>query len=238
MDKRMEGVKRQADSLAELEGELAKIRKQEKAYEQTIEALHGDLSGLEKENVKLKQQSATVVDRGKTGECMACRYSAHAKGVREATSPASATLHPASLEAEVLAFTGSLETSQLLQHIEHLKASLRFLRQENAFLKSQDLLADLQSLPSLPVPREASDEYRSVQAETKQLWREALQLTAMPRVVDLTAVDSDRTKWSRKARRAEYQLEAQQARFKGLAGRIQEVGLRVEALPRMVALRG
>lgn len=62
MEKRMESVKKQADAMAELEGELSKIRKQEKDYEAAIEQLQGDLDALEQQNAKLKQ--AAPAERG------------------------------------------------------------------------------------------------------------------------------------------------------------------------------
>jgi dynactin 1 len=55
MERRMEGVKKQADTIADLEAELVKARKQERSYEDAIEQLQGDLDTMEQENTKLKQ---------------------------------------------------------------------------------------------------------------------------------------------------------------------------------------
>lgn len=62
MEKRMESVKKQADAITELEGELGKSKKQERAYEEAIETLQGDLDTMEQENNKLKQ-SASIADK-------------------------------------------------------------------------------------------------------------------------------------------------------------------------------
>lgn len=62
MERRMETVKKQADTISDLEAELAKAKKQEKTYEEAMEQLQGDLDAAEQENVKLKN-SSTAHDR-------------------------------------------------------------------------------------------------------------------------------------------------------------------------------
>jgi len=48
---------------------------------------------------------------------------------------------------------GNLEASHLLEQIESLRGAVRFLRTENGYLKGQDLLKEIQSLPPLgPAP--------------------------------------------------------------------------------------
>lgn len=54
MDRRMGAVKRQADQIADMEIELGKARKQERAYEEAMEQLQADLDSLEQDNAKLK----------------------------------------------------------------------------------------------------------------------------------------------------------------------------------------
>ena len=65
MDKRMEAVKRQADAAAELETELAKAKKQERTYEEAIEALQADLDAMEADLVKAKAAAPAVPVPGK-----------------------------------------------------------------------------------------------------------------------------------------------------------------------------
>lgn len=55
MEKRAESVKKQADTMVELESELSKYRKQEKDYQVVVEQLQGDLDVMERDNAKLKQ---------------------------------------------------------------------------------------------------------------------------------------------------------------------------------------
>lgn len=51
----METVKKQADAIVDLEGDLAKSRKQEKAYEEALDQLQREMDEIGQENVKLKQ---------------------------------------------------------------------------------------------------------------------------------------------------------------------------------------
>ncbi len=62
MERRAEGSKRQADALSDLDDQLSKARKQEKAYEEAMEQLQTDLDNLEQENGRLKQ-SLSAPDR-------------------------------------------------------------------------------------------------------------------------------------------------------------------------------
>ncbi|KAF8610746.1 hypothetical protein BDV93DRAFT_517841 [Ceratobasidium sp. AG-I] len=206
MERRMETVKKQADAIVDLEGDLAKARKQEKAYEEAIEHMQSEVIELEQENLKLKQMTAAP-DRNAPG------------------------IQPAN-DDHVVA-TGDLEASHLLEQIESLRGAVRFLRHENSYLKSQDLLRELNALPSLtsriaprvpspiPTPRrprfirqrsssslgsnpeleeeelhtdsdsEASLESppaspRTLVTESKLLYRDLLSFAARPRVVDLS----------------------------------------------------
>ena len=54
MERRMETVKKQADTINDLETELSKARKQERSYEEAIDQLQHDLDSLEQDNMKLK----------------------------------------------------------------------------------------------------------------------------------------------------------------------------------------
>ena len=55
MERRMESVKKHADSIIELEAEISRATAAEKESEVAIEQLQSDLDALERENAKLKQ---------------------------------------------------------------------------------------------------------------------------------------------------------------------------------------
>ncbi|EIW87309.1 hypothetical protein CONPUDRAFT_161877 [Coniophora puteana RWD-64-598 SS2] len=200
LERRMETVKRQADAIVELEIELAKSRKQERAYEEAMEQLQTEYDALEAELAKVKSA-----------------VSGHERTVSGAQP----------IESESMAVEGTLETSQLIEQIEALRGTVRFLRNENAYLKGQDLLKEIQSLPLLPdpapVPRPASprtpplapsslsdsdaeSEFdslpsfraprvpraRALATETKMLYRDVIRFSASPRVVDLSVMHARR----------------------------------------------
>jgi dynactin 1 len=54
MERRMEAVKRQTDTIIDLESELSKARKQERAYEEAMEQLQTEIDSLEQDNARLK----------------------------------------------------------------------------------------------------------------------------------------------------------------------------------------
>lgn len=66
MERRMEGVKKQAEAVAELEGLLGKAQKQEKYYVEAMEQLQSEFDTLAKENSKLKAAS-TGPEKGEDG---------------------------------------------------------------------------------------------------------------------------------------------------------------------------
>ncbi|KAL4247405.1 dynactin subunit family protein [Abortiporus biennis] len=187
MERRMETVKKQADTISDFEAELSKARKQERAYEEAMEQLQADLDTLEQDNAKLKQAAAAIEKQAPT------------TGVQQA-------------EPENVPVEGSLETSYLLEQIDALRGTVRFFRTENSYLKGQDLLREIESLPPLqePISRmptppltpsgnsdtsdSDSDEppspptLRTLAAESKLLYRDVIKYTSSPRVVDLSVL--------------------------------------------------
>lgn len=140
------------------------------------------------------------------------------------------------VENEVLAFTGSLETAQLLSHINSLRSTLEYLRKENSFLRSHDMLHGLQSLAALPPPAYQDSTIRPIAEQRKALWKEALELTSQPKVVDISHVPGTKKTWQRMEKKPEMQLERQRAKMKSLATKIQNLGQSAEGLPFIVNL--
>ena len=193
------------------------------------------------------------------------------------------------LETEIVQVEGNLETSHLLEQIETLRGTVRFLRTENGFLKGQDMLRELRSLPPLDVPSKfyvpsstpplvpdtgSDDEapvsptkprtqvngkkatpmsptvheespvtskkqtsLRALSTETKLLYRELLDYSASPKLVDLQGLDVRAKKgWVPQRKTATHQLwerkregEKLSRRVKGLMERVESV--RMTALP-------
>ncbi|KAJ6541721.1 dynein associated protein-domain-containing protein [Mycena capillaripes] len=191
MERKMETVKRQADSIAEKDIVIADNKRRQRELEEALEQVQGDLDVSEQERLKLKALVGTEQ--------------------RQATG----TVVP---EPENLPVEGSLETSHLLEQIDALRGTVRYLRTENSYLKGQDLLRGIEALPPLPEPisrvatppldpstlSDSDDDsdsedrprspptLRSLATETKILYRDVIKFSSSPRVVDLTALHAKR----------------------------------------------
>ncbi|KAF7347275.1 CAP-Gly domain-containing protein [Mycena venus] len=192
MERKMETVKKQADAITEKDGIIADGKRRQRELEEALEQVQGDLDVSEQERLKLK----TMVGNEQ----------------RQATG----IVVP---EPENLPVEGSLETSHLLEQIDALRGTVRFLRTENSYLKGQDLLREIEALPALPEPitriatppldpstlSDSDDDsdsesnrprspptLRSLATETKILYRDVIKFSSSPRVVDLTALNAKR----------------------------------------------
>lgn len=235
MERRMEAAKKQADAILDLEGELSKARKQERAYEEAMEQLQADLDALEQDNAKLKALTAG--------------QERQASGAQQ-------------VEPENVAIEGSLETSHLLEQIDALRGTVRFLRTENSYLKGQDLLREIESLPPLPEPisrlatppldpsglSETDDSdsdsdtpsppptLRSLTTETKMLYRDVIRFSSSPRVVDLSALHTKRSEakggkvWMPKKNTPAHQVWERQMEAERLSRRVQSLLDRASAI--------
>lgn len=204
MERRMETVNKQADTIDDLAAELSKARKQERAYEEAMEQLQTDLESVEQENAKLKTLSAGLERQGMC-RCRCFLTSSNSFAYTGSVAP---------VETEV-PIEGNMETSHLLEQLDALRGTVRYLRTENSYLKGQDLLREIQSLPPLPEPvtREATPPLdpsglsdsedsdsepstpptlRSLATETKMLYRDVIKFSSSPRVVDLSALNAKR----------------------------------------------
>ncbi|BEI94168.1 uncharacterized protein CcaverHIS019_0606270 [Cutaneotrichosporon cavernicola] len=218
LERRIEGARKQADHILELEREIAKSRKQEKEYEDAIEQLQADQADLESENAKL-----------------------HRRPTSQGTAPAPEPT------------TG--------EQVAGLRAALRFLRSENALLKSRDLYADVHMLPPLrpfppspstppPLTQEDSDAESdgpatplgspwiahphlpvtkiALETESKLLLRAVAAYASSPRIVDISGIDG--TSWHSRKNSPEAQAWRLARERTRLEGRVKDLAERVRAL--------
>lgn len=209
MERRMEMVKKQADTITDLENELAKARKQERAYEEAMEQLQADLDALEQDNSKLKAIANNPERQPSTTQV-----------VEPETVPTESNLETSYLLEQVTRPLATLHhvsrAERLPLQLEALRGTVRFLRSENSFLKGQDLLKEIENLPALPEPfpreptpplvpstlsdsdSDSDDEprapptLRSLAVESKLLYREVIKYTSSPRLVDLSVLREKR----------------------------------------------
>ncbi|ORY88624.1 dynein associated protein-domain-containing protein [Leucosporidium creatinivorum] len=213
MEKRMEAVKKQGEAMTELEAELGKAKKQTQDYEDAMTVLQKDLDDMEAELNKVKQVAATVDKQG------AARAG----------------------EGDPISYEGNMETSYLIEQISSLRGAIRFLRSENSYLKSQDLLTELDSLPSYAVPpltlppspphsptglpsTRPSPPPLSFALESKLLLREARLLSSTPRLVDLSTVKPGGQRgWQPKSRAPRNQWLAEKERASVLGRKVERL---------------
>ena len=110
----MEAVKKQADTITDLENELAKARKQERAYEEAMEQLQADLDALEQDNAKLKTLANNPERQASTAQVV---------------------------EAEAVATEGNLETSYLLEQVRNCCDNCVDFRAKSSSLRSMPSVA-------------------------------------------------------------------------------------------------
>lgn len=130
MERRMETVKKQADAITDLENELAKARKQERAYEEAMEQLQADLDGLEQDNAKLKTLANNPERQASTAQVV---------------------------EAEAVPTEGNLETSYLLEQVRTplilaLTSSLSFCPPDRCAPRYCPIPAPGELVPQRPGP--------------------------------------------------------------------------------------
>lgn len=121
LEHRLEASRRQADMILELENDIAKSKKQEKVYEEAMEQLQAEYDTLEAENARLRKNRGSNTDSP----------SASAYGEMPLQSPS------------------AVEATHLVEQIEALRGAVRFLRSENALLKSRDMYDDINMLAPL-----------------------------------------------------------------------------------------
>ncbi|KAG6865099.1 hypothetical protein C0991_005060 [Blastosporella zonata] len=224
MERRLEAARKQGDAIVNLENEIIKAKRQERAYEDAMEQLQADLDTLEQDNAKLKASTAG----------------------QERQAPGNQQV-----EVETVPIEGNLETSHLLEQIDALRGTVRFLRTENSYLKGQDLLREIENLPPLPLPLSRmptppldpsgfsdSDDsdleaplppptLRSLTTETKQLYRDVIKFSSSPRVVDLSALNAKRAEakggkvWMPKKETPSHQVWERKMQAERLSRRVQ-----------------
>ncbi|KAF9123178.1 hypothetical protein BG015_005368, partial [Linnemannia schmuckeri] len=208
LGKRMEDLKKQAEKNSILDRDADKARRQKQEYEEAISALQTDMAALEEQNAQLRRLVKKSEIRNIGPPLNRSPHGQH--------GPSGSVLDPEA--ANALAQDGS-ETGNnrdLMIQIESLKSALRFLRSENASLRTRAALLDLgltADLSGLAAPlSRASDagessiqsegvaarpetqkrvlsadtELRAVALETKRLIKDARVVCASPKIVDLT----------------------------------------------------
>ncbi|WWC88610.1 uncharacterized protein L201_003523 [Kwoniella dendrophila CBS 6074] len=139
LERRLEASRKQADTIIELENDVAKAKKQEKVYEDAIGQLQSEQDALEAENARLRKSQG----QGHGGD----------RGNNPTSTPGGSHI----IEPLVLGTSSAgLESSQLAEQVENLRSAVRFLRHENALLRSKEFYNDIHCLSALQYTSEST----------------------------------------------------------------------------------
>uniref|UniRef100_A0A8C3D5H7 Dynactin subunit 1 n=1 Tax=Corvus moneduloides TaxID=1196302 RepID=A0A8C3D5H7_CORMO len=205
LEKKLDSASKDADDRVEkiqtkLDETQTLLKKKEKEFEETMDALQADIDQLESEKVELKQrlnnQSKRTIEglRGAPASGVASIVSGIAGGVGAGQVPGGGS-GPVQVKDSPL----------LLQQIDALQLSLKHLKNENNLLKGAQMKMELASLAPLQVPRVAVPRDRPGEAlptqtlyrKTTQLLETLYQLSANAKVVDMRQSKSSRSSSAR-----------------------------------------
>uniref|UniRef100_A0A672LM51 Dynactin subunit 1 n=1 Tax=Sinocyclocheilus grahami TaxID=75366 RepID=A0A672LM51_SINGR len=192
LEKKLDSASKDADERVEkiqtvLDETVSLLKKKEKEFEETMDALQADIDQLEAEKVELKQR---ITSQSKMTM----------EGLRGSQGSGIASIVTCGITAEeqkgvcVAAGVQVIDSPLLTQQIEAQRLSIKHLKNENNRLKvSATMRAQLASLPPLNVPKLGWREgcrpevlSSALYRKTDQLLDTLLQMSANVKVVDIT----------------------------------------------------
>ncbi|XP_065490597.1 dynactin subunit 1 isoform X3 [Caloenas nicobarica] len=182
LEKKLDSASKDADDRVEkiqtkLDETQTLLKKKEKEFEETMDALQADIDQLESEKVELKQRLNNQSKRTIEG-----LRGAPASGVASIVSGIAGEDQQRGVSAGPVTGGGSgpvqvKDSPLLLQQIDALQLSIKHLQSENNRLKGAQMKLALASLAPLQVPRVAVPKARQAEAlATHALYRRSSQL--------------------------------------------------------------
>ncbi|KAI9468505.1 MAG: dynein associated protein-domain-containing protein [Benjaminiella poitrasii] len=188
LEKRMEVAKKEVEHMKSLEEDLEKSMSQEQMYMEAMENLQNEYDALETENTKLKKE---VSKREEVRQSIIRKTNFDGMEGEDANQVQEMAGHYYEL-------TGQIET---------MKASIRYLRAENAELKSAEYVHLLASDDTIHHKQGHKELMSQVARETRALIKDMRMASASPRVVQLQR----HSKWQSVKRSPDYQYQTQQS---------------------------
>ncbi|KAF8982492.1 hypothetical protein BGZ46_001161 [Entomortierella lignicola] len=204
LSKRNEAFKKQIEQMSIIDRDVDKAKKQERDYDEAISSLQAELVAMEEQNAQQRRLIKKLESRTNVTPLTRPHHNGHSSSAHEQDNTGSMSLDNADTSSN----------RELLIQIESLKSALRFLRSENASLRTRASMLDLgltadMSALSGPLGRgseanatslqietsqpdiqkrvlSADTELRAVALETKRLIKDARIVCASPKIVDLT----------------------------------------------------
>uniref|UniRef100_A0A8C8EEV1 Dynactin subunit 1 n=2 Tax=Otus sunia TaxID=257818 RepID=A0A8C8EEV1_9STRI len=209
LEKKLDSASKDADDRVEkiqtkLDETQTLLKKKEKYFEETMDALQADIDQLESEKVELKQrlnnQSKRTIEglRGAPASGVASIVSGIAGGPQRGVGAGQA---PGGGSGPVQVKDSPL----LLQQIDALQLSIKHLKNENNRLKGAQMKVELASLSPLHVPKVSLPKNRqgeglatqTLYRKTSQLLETLYQMSANAKVVDMKQTKSARSSSAR-----------------------------------------
>uniref|UniRef100_A0A8C2Z9K7 Dynactin subunit 1 n=1 Tax=Cyclopterus lumpus TaxID=8103 RepID=A0A8C2Z9K7_CYCLU len=205
LEKKLDTSTKDADERVEkiqtkLDENLALLKKKEKEFEETMDALQADIDQLEAEKAELKQrinnQSKMTIEglRATPASGIASIVQASAGGARPHVMIA--FLSPAGLPPSLAGPVQVVDSPLLRQQVEAQRMGIKHLKNENNRLKAEKMRAQLASLPPLcppKLPKASKDTSMppdglntGIYRRTDQLLATLLKLSSEVKVVDIT----------------------------------------------------
>ncbi|XP_019410021.1 PREDICTED: dynactin subunit 1 isoform X1 [Crocodylus porosus] len=230
LEKKLDSASKDADDRVEkiqtkLDETQTLLKKKEKEFEETMDALQADIDQLEAEKLELKQRLNNQSKRTIEG-----LRGAPASGIASIVSGitgAEEQQRGVSAGQAMVGGSGPIQVKDsplLLQQIDAMRLSIKYLKNENNLIKGTQMKTDLAGLPPLHVPKLSLPKDRqgdemasgSLYRKTNQLLETLYQMSANARVVDITRKKSA-------AGNPAAQLLEQTARLKSLSDTIDKL---------------
>lgn len=212
----MEVAKREVEQIKSLEEALEKSSNQEQMYAEAVENLQNEYDILEAENNMLKKE-ANKREEKRQSILRKANFDLSIEGDDMAAN--SSTMQE--MAGSYYEMTSQMET---------LKASIRYLRAENAQLKSSDFVRSLKLDTNTLAPVKTdvkSEELRSVARETRVLMKDMRVAGASPRVIQLSSKPGS---WQTIKKSPDYQYQTQQSVLFTLKQRSEQLRRKVDDL--------
>ncbi|XP_054057758.1 dynactin subunit 1 isoform X6 [Rissa tridactyla] len=210
LEKKLDSASKDADDRVEkiqtkLDETQTLLKKKEKEFEETMDALQADIDQLESEKVELKQRLNNQSKRTIEG-----LRGAPASGVASIVSGIAGEEQQRGVSAGQVTGGGSgpvqvKDSPLLLQQIDALQLSIKHLKNENNLLKGARMKMELASLTPLQVPKISLPKNRqgeglatqTLYRKTSQLLETLYQMSANAKVVDMKQTKSARSSSAR-----------------------------------------
>ncbi|XP_070805105.1 dynactin subunit 1 isoform X2 [Pituophis catenifer annectens] len=195
LEKKLDSASKDADERVEkiqrkLSDTQVLLKKKEKEFEETMDALQADIDQLESEKLELKQRLNNQSKRTMEG----LRGGPPTSGIASVISSIAGGVGASQVMAGGSGPVQVKDSPLLLQQIEAMQLSIKHLKNENNRLKGAQMRRELAALPPLHVPKLSLPKDRqgdevvssSLYRKTSRLLETLYQMSANAQVVDIT----------------------------------------------------